>query len=141
VGRFFRRLQAQSDANARRALQTYADELQEYRRVMADPVLGRWLAEVATQLSTGPDLVITLSAYCRHDMNRTEAARSLRIRPRTLDYRLQRVRELTGWRQAPPAACGSSARPSPGCWPATAPLPELCLFAADFADTYGVMAG
>jgi hypothetical protein len=60
------------------------------------PVVERWLAEVAEQLSTGPDLVTTLSHYYRHDMNRVEAARSLRIHPRTLDYRLQRVRELTG---------------------------------------------
>jgi PucR-like helix-turn-helix protein len=60
------------------------------------PVLERWLAEVAVQLSIGPDLVTTLSDYYCHDMNRTETARSLRIHPRTLDYRLQRVRELTG---------------------------------------------
>jgi DNA-binding PucR family transcriptional regulator len=40
--------------------------------------------------------VTTLDAYYRSDMNRLLTAASLHIHPRTLDYRLRRVRELTG---------------------------------------------
>ncbi|SDM17020.1 PucR family transcriptional regulator [Nonomuraea jiangxiensis] len=59
------------------------------------PQVDRWLREVARRLCDGPDLVITLDAYYRNDMNRLRTATSLHIHPRTLDYRLRRVRELT----------------------------------------------
>lgn len=38
----------------------------------------------------------TLDAYYRHDMNRRLTAAHLYVHVRTLDYRLRRVRELTG---------------------------------------------
>ncbi|WP_235190787.1 helix-turn-helix domain-containing protein [Amycolatopsis rifamycinica] len=38
----------------------------------------------------------TLDVYYRGDMNRLAAAVALHIHPRTLDYRLRRVREVTG---------------------------------------------
>lgn len=60
------------------------------------PQVDGWLREVARQLSTGPDLVATLEAYYLGDMNRLRTAAVLHIHPRTLDYRLRRVRELTG---------------------------------------------
>ncbi|MEO3875724.1 helix-turn-helix domain-containing protein [Nonomuraea sp. B12E4] len=60
------------------------------------PQVDRWLREVARRLSDGPDLVMTLDDYYRNDMNRLRTATSLHIHPRTLDYRLRRVRELTG---------------------------------------------
>lgn len=60
------------------------------------PDLGEWLNGLAARLAGGPDLLITLDHYYRHDMSRLRTARSLAIHPRTLDYRLARVRELTG---------------------------------------------
>ncbi|MFC4586662.1 PucR family transcriptional regulator [Sphaerisporangium corydalis] len=59
------------------------------------PQIDEWLRGVAERLSNGPDLVTTLDVYYGCDMNRLRAAASLHIHPRTLDYRLQRVRELT----------------------------------------------
>ena len=60
------------------------------------PHVDRWLRGVAMRLAEGPALVTTLSAYYRNDMNRQLTAASLHVHPRTLDYRLRRVRELTG---------------------------------------------
>lgn len=60
------------------------------------PEVGEWLSDLGQRLSTGPDLVRTLDAFYRHDMNRLNTAGELRIHPRTLDYRLHRVRELVG---------------------------------------------
>ncbi|TDB75846.1 CdaR family transcriptional regulator [Micromonospora sp. KC723] len=60
------------------------------------PALDGWLRSYAKALATGPDLVATLCAYYAHDMNRTSTATALHIHPRTLDYRLRRVREVTG---------------------------------------------
>ncbi|RSM72353.1 PucR family transcriptional regulator [Kibdelosporangium aridum] len=60
------------------------------------PEIDRWLHDLAQRLTGGPDLVSTLDAYYRHDLNRSRAAAALCIHPRSLDYRLQRVHELTG---------------------------------------------
>ncbi|MFD9891650.1 PucR family transcriptional regulator [Amycolatopsis sp. NPDC059027] len=60
------------------------------------PPVDDWLREFARRLTSGPDLVTTLDAYYRHDMNRMNTAGALRIHPRTLDYRFHRVRELVG---------------------------------------------
>ncbi|GAB2832499.1 PucR family transcriptional regulator [Lentzea nigeriaca] len=60
------------------------------------PEIDRWLHQLAQRLTGGPDLVETLDAYYRHDLNRPRAAAALRIHSRSLDYRLQRARELTG---------------------------------------------
>jgi hypothetical protein len=75
-------------------------------RVMADvfvelgvarlPQVDEWLRGLAQRLATGPDLVATLDAFYRNDMNRLSTAGTLRIHPRTLDYRFRRVRELVG---------------------------------------------
>ncbi|WP_328495411.1 helix-turn-helix domain-containing protein [Streptomyces sp. NBC_00414] len=59
------------------------------------PYVDEWLRTVARRLEPGPDLLLTLDAYYRHDMNRGSAAEALNVHPRTLDYRLRRVRELT----------------------------------------------
>ncbi|MET0132296.1 MAG: helix-turn-helix domain-containing protein [Kibdelosporangium sp.] len=64
--------------------------------VSQQPQVDQWLRELADRLSTGPDLVATLDAFYRYDMNRLNTAGALRIHPRTLDYRLQRVRDLIG---------------------------------------------
>ena len=60
------------------------------------PHIDQWLREVAGQLARGPNLVTTLDAYYRNDMNRLLTAAGLHIHPRTLDYRIQRVHDLTG---------------------------------------------
>ncbi|OQR65503.1 hypothetical protein B6E66_02880 [Streptomyces maremycinicus] len=60
------------------------------------PFVDAWLRTVARSLRPGPDLLVTLDAYYRHDMQRGSAATALNVHPRTLDYRLRRVRELTG---------------------------------------------
>ncbi|MBB5855479.1 PucR family transcriptional regulator [Amycolatopsis umgeniensis] len=60
------------------------------------PQVDEWLRGVARRLESGPDLVTTLDAYYRHDMNRLNTAGALHIHPRTLDYRLRRIRELAG---------------------------------------------
>lgn len=60
------------------------------------PQVERWLRDLGSRLATGPDLVATLDAFYRHDMNRLKTALALHIHPRTLDYRLRRVRELVG---------------------------------------------
>ncbi|CAM5531213.1 hypothetical protein SAURM35S_02268 [Streptomyces aurantiogriseus] len=74
------------------------------------PFVDEWLRTVARRLSSGPDLVVTLDACYRCDMNRGAAATALNVHPRTLDYRLRRVRELTGVEPGSTRACASSAR-------------------------------
>ncbi len=80
---------------APRDLRLLADAFVELA-VAGDPPVDDWLRTVAERLKTGPDLIHTLDAYYRHDMARVEAAAAVRIHPRTLDYRLRRVRDLTG---------------------------------------------
>jgi hypothetical protein len=60
------------------------------------PPVDRWLREVADRLAAGPDLVATLDAFYRLDLARTRTAAALGIHPRTLEYRLRRVHDLTG---------------------------------------------
>ncbi|MDH6214484.1 helix-turn-helix domain-containing protein [Streptomyces pseudovenezuelae] len=60
------------------------------------PPIDTWLRTMARQLEPGPDLITTLDAYYRSDMNRRRAAATLNVHPRTLDYRLNRVLRLTG---------------------------------------------
>jgi PucR-like helix-turn-helix protein len=64
--------------------------------VVRVPEVDQWLRDVARRLANGPDLVTTLDVYYRNDMNRLRAAVALHVHPRTLDYRLRRVREVTG---------------------------------------------
>ncbi|GAA3907756.1 helix-turn-helix domain-containing protein [Streptomyces lacrimifluminis] len=81
-------------ASARLRPHTLADVFVEL--AVADvPFVDAWLRATARRLEPGPDLIVTLDAYYRHDMNRGPAAAALTIHPRTLDYRLRRVRELT----------------------------------------------
>ncbi|MGW0843957.1 PucR family transcriptional regulator [Streptomyces sp. NPDC002787] len=60
------------------------------------PFVDTWLRALARSLETGPDLLVTLDAYYRNDMHRGATATALNVHTRTLDYRLRRVRELTG---------------------------------------------
>jgi DNA-binding PucR family transcriptional regulator len=44
----------------------------------------------------GGALVETLSAFLEQDLDRRRTAQALHVHPNTVDYRLRRVRELTG---------------------------------------------
>lgn len=82
-------------ASARLRPHTLADVFVEL--AVADvPFVDDWLRTVARRLEPGPDLLATLDAYYRHDMHRGATARALNVHTRTLDYRLRRVRDLTG---------------------------------------------
>ncbi|QCX80199.1 carbohydrate diacid transcriptional activator CdaR [Streptomyces sp. YIM 121038] len=82
-------------APARLRPHTAADVFVELA-VVDVPFVDSWLATVARHLEPGPDLVLTLDAYYHHDMDRGATAAALNVHPRTLDYRLRRVRDLTG---------------------------------------------
>lgn len=82
-------------------LSTIADRFVELS-VARMPRVDAWLRTVARALAAGPDLIRTLDAYYRASMSRVDAANLLRIHARTLDYRLQRVYELTGLRATSP---------------------------------------
>lgn len=75
-------------------LTTVADVLLEIG-VAELPEIDRWLRDVVRQLAAGPELVVTLDAFYRSDLGRARAAAGLNVHPRTLDYRLRRVHELT----------------------------------------------
>lgn len=82
-------------ASARSRPHTLADVFVEL--AVADvPFADAWLRSLARRLDSGPDLLVTLDAYYRHDMHRGATAAALTVHSRTLDYRLRRVRELTG---------------------------------------------
>ncbi|MFF8938494.1 PucR family transcriptional regulator [Streptomyces paradoxus] len=82
-------------ASARPRPHTVSDVFVEL--AVADaPFVDEWLHTVGRSLQPGPDLLVTLDAYYRHDMHRGATAAALNVHPRTLDYRLRRVRELTG---------------------------------------------
>ncbi|WP_101392108.1 CdaR family transcriptional regulator [Streptomyces sp. TLI_146] len=82
-------------ASARLRPHTLADVFVEL--AVADvPFADDWLQTVARRLASGPDLLVTLDAYYGYDMSRGPAAAALNVHPRTLDYRLRRVQELTG---------------------------------------------
>ncbi|WP_030667596.1 CdaR family transcriptional regulator [Streptomyces rimosus] len=82
-------------ASARLRPHTLADVFVELA-VVDVPFVDAWLRDVARRLDSGPDLLVTLDAYYRHDMHRGATATALNVHIRTLDYRLRRVRELTG---------------------------------------------
>uniref|UniRef100_UPI0040403E9D helix-turn-helix domain-containing protein n=1 Tax=Streptomyces sp. TG1A-60 TaxID=3129111 RepID=UPI0040403E9D len=60
------------------------------------PSVDARLRTPARRPESGPDLLVTLDAYYRHDMHRGTTATALNVHTRTLDYRLGRVRDLTG---------------------------------------------
>jgi hypothetical protein len=78
-----------------RALYTVDDVFIELS-VADAPQIDGWMRALAERLRTGSNLIRTLEAYYRHDMSRVAAATALCIHPRTLDYRLRRIRTLTG---------------------------------------------
>jgi hypothetical protein len=82
-------------ASARLRPHTLADLFVEL--AVADvPFVDTWLRALSDRLAAGPDLLVTLDMYYRNDMHRGATATALNVHTRTLDYRLRRVRELTG---------------------------------------------
>lgn len=82
-------------ASARLRPHTLADLFVEL--AVADvPFVDAWLRGLSDRLAAGPDLLVTLDMYYRHDMHRGATATALNVHTRTLDYRLRRARELTG---------------------------------------------
>ncbi len=60
------------------------------------PSAQHQLLTLLAPLEARPDLLVTLETWLRVDFNYAKAARALRIHRNTVDYRLQRVGELTG---------------------------------------------
>ncbi|WP_194827924.1 CdaR family transcriptional regulator [Nocardia sp. XZ_19_231] len=71
------------------------DLVVEYQITRPGPGRQR-LAAILAPLHDQPDLVETLTEYLRYSRNRRHAAKTLHIHPNTLDYRLQRVAQITG---------------------------------------------
>jgi len=78
---------------------TLDDVLLEYVLSMAGPAAHR-LADALAPVETGPQLIETLGAWFAADFNRRRTAAALHIHPNTLDYRLARIGELTGFSPA-----------------------------------------
>ncbi|MFJ1766878.1 PucR family transcriptional regulator [Amycolatopsis sp. NPDC088138] len=71
------------------------DVLVEYQLTRPGEARDR-LAALLDPLSVHPELLETVQAYLELDTNRRRTAARLRIHPNTVDYRLRRIRELTG---------------------------------------------
>ncbi|MBM7861000.1 PucR family transcriptional regulator [Lentzea nigeriaca] len=78
------------------------DVLLEYQ--LCRPGAGRKrLARVMDRLAEHPDLLHTLREFINCDHNRHRTAEKLHLHRNTLNYRLRRVTELTGYNPADPA--------------------------------------
>jgi hypothetical protein len=71
------------------------DVLLEYQLTRPGAARDR-LAAALAPLTPHPELIETLSAYLELDTNRRRTATRLHVHPNTVDYRLRRVRDLTG---------------------------------------------
>ncbi|MFE9322133.1 PucR family transcriptional regulator [Nocardia sp. NPDC052278] len=68
------------------------------------PGLGRdALVNRLTPLREHPDLLETLQIYIDTGLSRTRAARKLCVHPNTVDYRLRRIAQITGFDPAEPS--------------------------------------
>lgn len=74
---------------------TGQDVLLEQALTTASPWAER-LAQTLGPLEAKPDLLATLEAWFASDFDRQETARALQVHPNTVDYRMQRVAEVTG---------------------------------------------
>jgi hypothetical protein len=78
------------------------DVLLEYQLCRPGPGRKR-LARVMDRLAEHPDLLHTLRVFLDNDHNRHRTAEKLHLHRNTLNYRLRRVTELTGYNPADPA--------------------------------------
>jgi hypothetical protein len=79
------------------------DVLVEYQLTRPGAARDRLAAELAP-LEDHPELLETLETYVAQETNRRRTAAQLHVHPNTVDYRLRRVRELTGIDPFNPAA-------------------------------------
>lgn len=75
---------------------TTRSELVLESRLLDGPTTARRLRALVSTLDHDPDLVRTLQVLYLNDLDRTRTAQDLGIARRTLAYRTQRIRELTG---------------------------------------------
>ncbi|NLV80648.1 MAG: PucR family transcriptional regulator [Rhodococcus sp.] len=68
----------------------------EYQLTRPGPA-RRHLARVLDPLDDAPELVETLETHIAHDLSRQLTARTLHVHANTVDYRLKRVAQLTGF--------------------------------------------
>ena len=97
------------------------------RALVADPVLAaaaveRWLTPLVDAPRGGPDLVRTLGAWLATGRSVAATARALRVAPRTVSYRLERIARTLGVHSLDADTVRSFRRRcwSPGWWAATA---------------------
>ena len=58
---------------------------------------GRWDHCASMTRRIGTDLVRTLEVYLDHGGSLRQAAATLMVHPNTVEYRLQRMSDLSGW--------------------------------------------
>lgn len=75
-----------------------ADEFPLQRLLLRSPRLAGLIEDRVLEplAATGTGLIETLEAMIANSMKRTAAAKALNLHPGTVDYRMHRVRELTG---------------------------------------------
>ncbi|WP_231609763.1 CdaR family transcriptional regulator, partial [Rhodococcus sp. CX] len=56
-----------------------------------------YLARVLEPLDDTPELIETLETHIAHDLSRQLTARTLHVHANTVDYRLKRIAQLTGY--------------------------------------------
>lgn len=71
------------------------DVLVEYA-VLQEPSVASRLVKMLTPMTDQPTLLATLKAFIANNGNRSKAAADLKVHRSTLDYRLQRIEQLTG---------------------------------------------
>ncbi|SES37073.1 helix-turn-helix domain-containing protein [Lentzea albida] len=72
------------------------DDVLVERALSRDETARRHLSGLLTALSGGPDLLATLEALYRHDLDRRAAAAAMHVHRATLDYRLKKIEEMCG---------------------------------------------
>ncbi|WP_054811849.1 PucR family transcriptional regulator [Nocardia arizonensis] len=77
------------------ALYRLGDLALEYQATRRDHITD-YLHSLLDPIRPHPDLIETLRSYLDSDLNRQRTARTLNIHSNTVDYRLRRVKELTG---------------------------------------------
>ncbi|MDX3659682.1 helix-turn-helix domain-containing protein [Streptomyces sp. ID05-26A] len=75
---------------------SFDDVLVEWALSHTGPARRR-LAGLLARLSSGPDLLATLEALYKHDLDRTAAASAMHVHRATLDYRLKKIQEVCGF--------------------------------------------
>ncbi|MGW5317995.1 PucR family transcriptional regulator [Nocardia thailandica] len=76
----------------------------EYQITRPGPALDR-LAAILGPIAEFPDLMDTLRVHLSHDLTRRTTARRLQVHTNTVDYRLRRIAQLTGF--DPTASAGA----------------------------------